>query len=135
VWFDPVRVADALPALSEALASQTGLPARALQECTAAYRRQLLALAAEFAALLAPPPPCVDSPLSTGPRASCWTRGRIQEETHNATTDNPGRRSGGDDASRARNGAPGTHSKPARVPDNGEVGCPIFELGTARMHE
>ncbi len=57
VWFDPVRVADALPALSEALASQTGLDAGALEECTAAYRSELMALDAEVDDILAPLPP------------------------------------------------------------------------------
>ena len=54
VWFDPVRVADALPALSEALAAQAGLDAAALDECTAAYRGELTALDAEVEQILAP---------------------------------------------------------------------------------
>ncbi len=57
VWFDPVRVADALPALSEALASQAGLDAGALEECTAAYRGELMALDAEVDEVLAVLPP------------------------------------------------------------------------------
>ncbi|WP_419851116.1 metal ABC transporter substrate-binding protein [Candidatus Poriferisocius sp.] len=54
VWFDPIRVADALPALSQALATQAGLDAGALQECVAAYRSELIALDAEVEEILAP---------------------------------------------------------------------------------
>ncbi|MYH71407.1 MAG: zinc ABC transporter substrate-binding protein, partial [Acidimicrobiia bacterium] len=54
VWFDPIRVADALPALSQALAAQAGLDAAALDECVAAYRSELTALDAEVEAILAP---------------------------------------------------------------------------------
>ena len=54
VWFDPIRVADALPALSQALASQAGLDAAALDECVSAYRSELIALDAEVEAILAP---------------------------------------------------------------------------------
>ena len=53
VWFDPIRVADALPALSQALASQAGLDAAALDECVAAYHSELIALDAEVDAILA----------------------------------------------------------------------------------
>ena len=53
VWFDPIRVADALPALSQALASQAGLDAAALDECVAAYHSKLIALDAEVDAILA----------------------------------------------------------------------------------
>ncbi|MCY3635690.1 MAG: metal ABC transporter substrate-binding protein, partial [bacterium] len=54
VWFDPIRVADALPALSQALATQAGLDAAALDECVAAYRSELIALDAEVDGILAP---------------------------------------------------------------------------------
>ncbi len=54
VWFDPIRVADALPALSQALAAQAGLDAAALDECVAAYHGELIALDAEVDAILAP---------------------------------------------------------------------------------
>ncbi len=54
VWFDPIRVADALPALSQALATQAGLDAAALDECVAAYRGELIALDAEVDAILSP---------------------------------------------------------------------------------
>jgi len=54
VWFDPIRVADALPALSQALATQAGLDAVALDECVAAYRSKLIALDAEVEDILAP---------------------------------------------------------------------------------
>ena len=53
VWFDPIRVADALPALSQALATQAGLDAAALDECVAAYHSELIALDAEVDAVLA----------------------------------------------------------------------------------
>ena len=53
VWFDPIRVAEALPALSQALATQAGLDAVALDECVAAYRSELIALDAEVDAILA----------------------------------------------------------------------------------
>ena len=54
MWFDPIRVADALPALSQALATQAGLDAAALDECVAAYRSELIALDAEVEGILAP---------------------------------------------------------------------------------
>ncbi len=54
VWFDPVRVADALPALRQALATQAGLDAGALSECVAAYRSELIALDDEIDGILAP---------------------------------------------------------------------------------
>ena len=53
VWFDPIRVAEALPALSQALATQAGLDAVALDECVAAYHSELIALDAEVNAILA----------------------------------------------------------------------------------
>ncbi len=54
VWFDPIRVADALPALSQALATHAGLDAGALDDCVAAYRSELIALDAEVEDILAP---------------------------------------------------------------------------------
>ena len=54
VWFDPIRVANALPALSQALATHAGLSAEALDECVAAYRSELIALDAEVEEILAP---------------------------------------------------------------------------------
>ena len=54
MWFDPIRVADALPALSQALATHAGLDADALDDCVAAYRSELIALDAEVEAILAP---------------------------------------------------------------------------------
>ena len=54
VWFDPIRVAEALPALSQALATQAGLDAAALDDCVAAYRSELIALDAEVEDILAP---------------------------------------------------------------------------------
>ena len=54
VWFDPVRVADALPALRQALATQAGLDDGALSECVAAYRSELIALDDEIDGILAP---------------------------------------------------------------------------------
>ncbi|MCY3578527.1 MAG: metal ABC transporter substrate-binding protein [bacterium] len=54
IWFDPIRVADALPALSQALAAQAGLDGTALAECVAAYRSELIALDAEVDGILAP---------------------------------------------------------------------------------
>ena len=54
MWFDPVRVANALPSLSQALATQAGLDVTALDECIAVYRNDLLALDAEIEGILAP---------------------------------------------------------------------------------
>ena len=53
MWFDPIRVADALPALSQALATQAGLDAAALDECVAAYRSELIAVDDEIDGILA----------------------------------------------------------------------------------
>ena len=53
VWFDPIRVADALPALSQALASEAGLDAAALNACVTEYRGELIALDAEIDEILA----------------------------------------------------------------------------------
>ncbi|WP_420620099.1 metal ABC transporter solute-binding protein, Zn/Mn family [Candidatus Poriferisocius sp.] len=54
VWFDPIRVADALPALSQALATNAGLDAGALDECVATYRSELIAVDDEIDEILAP---------------------------------------------------------------------------------
>ena len=54
MWFDPIRVADALPALSQALATNAGLDAGALDECVAAYRSELIAVDDEVDGILAP---------------------------------------------------------------------------------
>ncbi len=54
VWFDPIRVSDALPALSQALATHAGLDAGALDECVATYRSELIAVDDEVDGILAP---------------------------------------------------------------------------------
>ena len=56
VWFDPVRVADALAPLSEALATQGGLDPGSLSACLTKYRGELSALDDEIAGILAPLP-------------------------------------------------------------------------------
>ena len=56
VWFDPIKVADALIPLSEALAAQAGLDADALGACVAEYRDELIAVDAEIEEILAPLP-------------------------------------------------------------------------------
>ena len=56
VWFDPIRVADALVPLSEALAAQGGLDSGALSACVTKYRGELIALDDEIAGILAPLP-------------------------------------------------------------------------------
>ena len=56
VWFDPIKVADALIPLSQDLAAQAGLDADALSACVAEYRGELTALDAEIDAILAPLP-------------------------------------------------------------------------------
>ncbi|WP_420433198.1 metal ABC transporter solute-binding protein, Zn/Mn family [Candidatus Poriferisocius sp.] len=54
VWFDPIRVAEALPALRQALATEAGLDAGALDHCVAEYRTELMAIDAEIEEILAP---------------------------------------------------------------------------------
>ncbi len=54
VWFDLVRVTEALPALSQALAAEAGLDAGAIDHCVAEYRSELIALDAEIEEILAP---------------------------------------------------------------------------------
>ena len=56
MWFDPIKVADALVPLSEALAAQAGLDADALGACVAEYRDALIAVDAEIEEILAPLP-------------------------------------------------------------------------------
>lgn len=56
VWFDPIRVADALLPLSEALAAQGGLDSVALSACVTKYRGELVGLDDEIAGILAPLP-------------------------------------------------------------------------------
>lgn len=56
VWFDPIRVAGALPALAEALVSEAGLDANALDACVADYRGELIALDEEIDTILEPLP-------------------------------------------------------------------------------
>ena len=56
VWFDPIRVADALAPLSEALATQGGLDSGSLSACVTKYRGELSALDDEIAGILAPLP-------------------------------------------------------------------------------
>ena len=54
MWFDPIKVADALPHLSEALIVQAGLDANTLNTCVAEYRDELIALDAEIEEILEP---------------------------------------------------------------------------------
>ena len=54
MWFDPIKVADALVPLSNALAAQAGLDADALSACVTEYRGELIALDAEIEGILAP---------------------------------------------------------------------------------
>ena len=56
VWFDPIRVADALAPLSEALATQGGLDSGSLSACVTKYRGELSALDDEIADILTPLP-------------------------------------------------------------------------------
>ncbi len=50
VWFDPHRVAEALPALAQALTTHAGLDPAAVEACLADYRTELEAVDAEIAA-------------------------------------------------------------------------------------
>jgi zinc/manganese transport system substrate-binding protein len=52
VWFDPTRVAAALPALRDALVDQAGLDAGRVDECLDAYQSAIAATDAEVIALL-----------------------------------------------------------------------------------
>ena len=53
VWFDPIRVAGALPALAEVLGSEAGLDPDAVDACLTAYGAELEALDAEIIEILA----------------------------------------------------------------------------------
>ena len=50
MWFDPHRVAEALPVLAQALTTHAGLDAAAVEACVADYRTELETLDAEIAA-------------------------------------------------------------------------------------
>ena len=50
VWFDPHRVAEALPVLAQALTADAGLDAAAVEACLTSYRAELEAVDAEVAA-------------------------------------------------------------------------------------
>ena len=50
VWFDPHRVAEALPVLAQALKADVGLDPAAVEACLASYRAELEAVDAEIAA-------------------------------------------------------------------------------------
>jgi zinc/manganese transport system substrate-binding protein len=56
VWFDPLLVADALPALAEALASEVGLDPGAVDACLTTYQAELRALDAEIVEILSAVP-------------------------------------------------------------------------------
>lgn len=49
MWFDPHRVAEALPVLAEALTTHAGLDPAAVEACMASYQAELEALDAEIA--------------------------------------------------------------------------------------
>ena len=57
VWFDPVRVADALPTLAAKLVEATDLNATALEACVTAYQAELTDLDSEIADLVSTIPP------------------------------------------------------------------------------
>ena len=50
MWFDPHRVAEALPVLAQALTTHAGLDPAAVDACLASYRAELEAVDAEIAA-------------------------------------------------------------------------------------
>ncbi len=50
VWFDPHRVAEALPVLAQALIAEAGLDPAAVEACVASYRAELEAVDAEITA-------------------------------------------------------------------------------------
>ena len=56
IWFDPVKVAGAIPALSEALGAVAGLDADAVSTCGDEYREELVSLDAEIQNILEPIP-------------------------------------------------------------------------------
>jgi zinc/manganese transport system substrate-binding protein len=51
VWFDPVRVASALPALGEAIVAATGVDADRIDECVTDYQAELLDVDTEMVAI------------------------------------------------------------------------------------
>ena len=57
VWFDPHRVAEALPVLAQALTAHAGLDPAAVEACMNSYRAELEAVDAEIAAKVAQLPP------------------------------------------------------------------------------
>ena len=57
VWFDPHRVAEALPVLAQALTAHAGLDPAAVEACVNSYRAELEAVDAEIAAKVAQLPP------------------------------------------------------------------------------
>ena len=57
VWFDPHRVAEALPVLAQALTAHAGLDPAAVEACVNSYRAELEAVDAEVAAKVAQLPP------------------------------------------------------------------------------
>ena len=57
VWFDPHRVAEALPVLAQALTAHAGLDPAAVEACMNSYRAELEAVDAEIAAKIEQLPP------------------------------------------------------------------------------
>lgn len=57
IWFDPTRVAAALPALGQILVSKAGLDAGAVAACVQAYQAELAATDAEMIRIMAAVPP------------------------------------------------------------------------------
>jgi zinc/manganese transport system substrate-binding protein len=51
VWFDPVRVASALPALAEAIVAATGVDSDRIDECVTDYQAELLDVDTEMVAI------------------------------------------------------------------------------------
>lgn len=56
VWFDPIRVSSALPALAQRLIEDVGLDPSAVRQCLAGYQGELEAIDAEITAILDPIP-------------------------------------------------------------------------------
>ena len=54
IWFDPMRVSGALPALADRLVADAGLDADAVADCVSGYQAELAALDAEIQDLLSP---------------------------------------------------------------------------------
>lgn len=53
IWFDPVRVADALPALTQMLSDHVDIDPAAVESCASAYRSELAGLDGEIAEMVA----------------------------------------------------------------------------------